>query len=143
MIKFLGLMALLAVAVNAQDANVEAVRKSARELERALIAADSSALEKLLTGDFIRTPPGGGDTNKSQYIELVSSGRLKYVAFQNLEEKFRAYTNTVLLNQVSDLRYRSGEGPERVMRLKLIWVWVKQDGQWRVAAVQGNQVPRQ
>jgi len=29
------------------------------------------------------------------------------------------------------------------MRLKLIWVWVKQDGQWRVAAVQGNQVPRQ
>lgn len=136
-------MALFAVALGAQDANVDAVRKMARELERALIAADTATLERVLTEDFLRTPPGGADTNKKQYIELIGSGRLKYIAFQNVEEKFRSYSDTVLINDVTDLGYRSGNGPERTMRLKLLWVWTRQNGQWRLAAVQGNTVPSQ
>jgi hypothetical protein len=31
-------------------------------------------------------------------------------------------------------------GPERSMRLKLLWVWVKQNWHWRVAGVQGTQI---
>lgn len=135
-------MAVTALTAAAQG-DIEAVRKAARELERALIAADTVALEKLLTGDFLRTPPGGRDTNRSEYISLIASGQLKYVAFENVEETFRAYANTVLVNDLTDLRYRSANGPERSMRLKLIWVWVKQNGQWRVAGVQGTQISSQ
>ena len=140
MIKNLVLIAVLAMTASAQDANIDAVRKMARELERALIAADAAALDKMLTDDFVRTPPAGRDTTKSEYISLVSSGQLKYIAFQNVEEKFRSYPNTVLVNDVTDLRYRGANGPEHGMRLKLIWVWVKQGGEWRCAGVQGNQV---
>jgi ketosteroid isomerase-like protein len=135
-------MVLTAIALAAQD-DIEAVRKTARGLERALIAADTDALEKLLTDDFVRTPPGGRDTNKREYISLIASGQLKYVAFQNLEETYRAYPNTVLINDLTDLRYRSATGPERYMKLKLLWVWIKQDGQWRLAGVHGTQIPSQ
>ena len=129
--------------MSGQDGNIQAVRKSARELERALIAADSGALENLLTQDFLRTAPGGRDTNKTEYISLIASGQLKYVAFQNVEEKYRAHAGTVLVNDLTDLRYRSAGGSERSMRLKLIWIWVQQAGQWRVAGVQGTQIPSQ
>ena len=143
MFKTLALMVALALSSSAQDSNIEAVRKMARELERALLAADTAALEKLLTDDFVRTPPGGRETNKSQYISQIGSGQLKYVSFQNVEEKFRSYHDTVLVNDVTDLHYRIGNGPEGVIRLKLLWVWVKQEGQWRVAGVQDNEVPVQ
>jgi ketosteroid isomerase-like protein len=146
MIKLIGFVGLFAAALSAQEssppeANVDAVRKMARELEGALTTADTKALEGLLTDDFIRTPPGGQDTNKRQYIELLRSGGLKYVAFRNVEEKFRPYSGAVLVNQVTDLTYRTATGPERGIRLKLLWVWVQQGGRWRAAAVQGNEVP--
>lgn len=141
MVKSLTLMALLVLPLNAQDANVDAVRKMAGELERALIAADTSTLEKILTDDFLRRPPGGADTNKREYLSLLSSGRLKYVAFKNIEEKFRSYPNTVLVDDVTDIRARGANGSERDTRLKLTWIWVKLDGQWRLAGVQGSQAP--
>ena len=141
MIKTLALTALLALSLSAQNADVDAVRKLARELERALIAADTGTLEKILTDDFLRRPPGGPDTNKREYLSLLSSGRLKYVAFQNIEEKFRSYPNTVLVDDVTDIRARGANGPERDTRLKLTWIWVQLDGQWRLAGVQGSTAP--
>lgn len=140
MVKTLALTALLALPLRAQDANVDAVRKMARELERALIAADTGTLEKILTDDFVRRPPAGADTNKREYLSLLSTGRLKYVAFQNIEEQFRSYPNTVLVEDVTDIRARGANGPERETRLKLTWIWVQLDGQWRLAGVQGSQV---
>ena len=139
----MGLIAVLALAARAQDANIDAVRKMARELERALIAADTGTLEKILTDDFLRRPPGGPDTNKREYLSLLSSGRLKYVAFQNVEEQFRSYPNTVLVDDVTDIRARGANGPERETRLKLTWIWVQLDGRWRLAGVQGSQAPAQ
>jgi len=143
MVKRMGLIAVLALAARAQDANIDAVRKMARDLERALIAADTGTLEKILTDDFLRRPPGGPDTNKREYLSLLSSGRLKYVAFQNVEEQFRSYPNTVLVDDVTDIRARGSSGPEGETRLKLTWIWVKLDGQWRLAGVQGSQAPAQ
>ena len=139
MAKILCWLAVALSLASAQDSNVETVKKLARDLERALIAADTSALEKILTDDFVRRPPGGGDTNKQQYLTLLSSGRLKYVAFQNIEEHFRSYPNTVLIEDVTNIRTRGASGPERETKLKLTWIWVKLGGEWRLAGVEGSQ----
>ena len=117
------------------------MRKLSRELEQTLIAADTAKLDKILTDDFLRRPPGGRDTNKREYMTLLSSGGLKYVAFENLDEKYRSYPNTVLVDEVTNIRARGANGPERDTRLKLTWIWVKLDGQWRLAGVQGSQAP--
>jgi hypothetical protein len=45
----------------------------------------------------------------------------------------------VLVNVLSNIHTRTNER-ENETKLKLIWVWVKQNGQWRLAAVQGNQI---
>jgi ketosteroid isomerase-like protein len=140
MIKTLGLAVLLVAPLAAQDASIDAVRKMVGELEQALTHADMTTLRRIVTDDFIRTPPGGKDTNKSEWLGLVESGRLNYVAFEDSEVKYRVYGDTVVVNDVSNIHTRGGDGPERATKLKLIWVWVRQDGQWRLAGVQGGQV---
>ena len=140
MIRTLGSIALLAVPLAAQDADIDAVRKMALQLEDALTHRDMATLEKIVTEDFIRTPPGGRDTSKKEWLGLVESKQLQYVAFEDSDERFRAYGNTVIINNVSNIHVRSIGGSERELKLKLIWVWVKTDGHWKLAAVQGNQV---
>jgi len=143
MVKLLVLTALSAFVSAAQTADINAVRTLSRQLEQALIAADTAKLETILTDDFLRRPPGGRDTNKREYIALVGSGQLKYLAFENLEEKFRSYPNLVLVDDLTNIRARGANGPERNTKLKLTFIWVKLAGQWRLAGVQGSPVSAQ
>lgn len=116
------------------------VRARQSELEEALIHADVAKLDQMLTADFLRTPPGGRDTDKAEYSRLISSGQLRYLSFEDRDQKYRAYGDTVLVNMESHLRTRSRSGAESETTLRLIWVWVKRDSQWLLAGVQGTEV---
>ena len=139
MLKTFSLIAVLPIVLAAQDSDIEAVKRMSAQLEQALTHADMATLNKMVADDFLRTPPGGSDTNKKEWLGLVQSGRLQYVAFEDSDVRYRAYGNTVIVNGVSNIHTRSSGGPERQTKLKLIWVWVKLGDDWRLAAVQGNQ----
>ena len=132
-------IALTASWLNASTATDE-VRLRQSELEQALIHADMAKLDQMLTTDFLRTPPGGRDTDKTEYSRLISSGQLRYLSFEDRDQKYRAYGDTVLVNMESHLRNRLASGAESELTLRLIWVWVKQNGQWLLAGVQGTEV---
>ena len=140
MLKAVFSIALAALPLVGQDANIEAVRRMTQELEQALTHADMATLDKMVDDDFIRTPPGGHDTNKKEWFGLVQSGRLQYLAFEDSDVRFRSYGNTVVVNNVSNIHTRSSGGPERQGKLKLVWVWVKLDGKWKLVGVEGTQV---
>jgi ketosteroid isomerase-like protein len=140
MIRF-GVLFLYCLSLPAQvsaDRVIDAVRARQQELEKALVDADIAKLDQMLTPDFIRTPPGGRDTNKAAYSAIIRSGQLKYISFDDRDPKFRAYGDTVLVNVLSHLRTRSGAGAERESDLKLLWVWVRRGDQWLLAAVEGT-----
>ena len=134
------LFAFAVLPLAAQDTtNVSAVRKAQTDVQQILVRGDAAALGNILTEDFVRTPPDGIDTNKSEYISQIAAGRLKYLSTDNIEDRYRAYGNTVLVNTLTNVRYRAN-GAERLVKLKVMWVWVRQAGQWRLAAVQGTEV---
>ena len=134
----------LAMALNASwltaATPTDEVRLRQSELEQALIHADMAKLDQMLTTDFLRTPPGGRNTDKTEYSRLISSGQLRYLSFEDRDQKYRAYGDTVLVNMESHLRNRLASGAESELTLRLIWVWVKQNGQWLLAGVQGTEV---
>ena len=132
-------IALTASWLTASTATDE-VRLRQNELEQALIHADMAKLDQMLTADFLRTPPGGRDTDKTEYSRLISSGQLRYLSFEDRDQKYRTYGDTVLVNMESHLRNRLASGAESELTLRLIWVWVKQNGQWLLAGVQGTEV---
>ena len=67
-------IALTASWLNASTATDE-VRLRQSELEQALIHADMAKLDQMLTTDFLRTPPGGRNTDKTEYSRRKSAGR--------------------------------------------------------------------
>jgi|SRR5579863_7139891 len=141
MIRVLTVVVLAAGFAAASDSdNIAAVKKSEAAMREALEHADTKAMARLLTDDFIRTPPATPATTKAEWIGQIESGRLKYVSFEVQDAKYRAYGDTVLVNSVAKIRAKTSTG-EADLLLRLLAVWIKQNGEWREAAVQGNPVP--
>lgn len=127
----------------ASDADsIAAVKKVETATQKALVAGDTKTMARLLTDDFIRTPPSAPATTKSEWIAQLDSGRMKYLSFEVQDAKYRVFGDTVLVNSVAKIRARTGNGDADLM-LRLLGVWVKHNGEWREAAVQGNPVPAQ
>jgi ketosteroid isomerase-like protein len=111
------------------------------EFWSALIKADIEAMSRILTSDFLRTPPGGAPTDKPTYIELVRSGRLKYISIDRKDVQYRVYGDTVVVNRTAPIRTSGASGRTSDTELRLISVWVRQSGRWMLAALQGTDVP--
>ena len=109
-------------------------------MREALVHSDTKTMARLLTGDFVRTPPTTPATTKTEWIGQIESGRLRYLSFEVQDANYRGYGDTVLVNSVAKIRARTGTG-EADLVLRLLAVWVKQNGEWREAAVQGNSMP--
>jgi ketosteroid isomerase-like protein len=105
-----------------------------------LLKSDTEALSKILTDDFLRTPPTTARTTKTQYLEALRTGSLKYLSIETQEAKYRTYGNTVVVDSIAAIGVRIA-GQETQVQLRLLSVWIKQNGQWQLAAVQGNQMP--
>jgi ketosteroid isomerase-like protein len=120
--------------------NIAAVKKAEAAMREALVHSDTKAMARLLTDDFVRTPPTTPATTKTEWIGQIESGRLRYVSFEVQDAKYRGYGDTVLVNSVAKIRARTSTGEADLM-LRLLAVWVKQNGEWREAAVQGNPMP--
>ena len=120
---------------------VEAVKKVEGEFREALSRSDIEALGKLLTEDFLRTPPTTPSTTKTEWLELIRTGKQKYLAFETKEAKYRVYGDTVIVNAIVSLRVSRGNEAATDLKLPILQVWVKQNGRWLLAAIQGNQTP--
>ncbi|HKV05595.1 MAG TPA: nuclear transport factor 2 family protein [Candidatus Acidoferrales bacterium] len=116
------------------------LRAAEDQLREALVKADTATLSKLLTDDYLRTPPTLPNTTKSQYFEVLRSGKLKYFSIDTKEATYRTYGDTAIVNSVTAFRVLVN-GQQRDEVLRILSVWVKQNGQWRLAAVQGNPTP--
>jgi ketosteroid isomerase-like protein len=120
---------------------METVKKLEQEFREALLKRDTEAIGKMLTNDFIRTPPTTPSTTKVQWLELIRTGKQQYLAFETKEATYRVYGDTVIVNAVANLRVRRDGQQATDTQLRILQVWVKQNGRWLLAAIQGNQTP--
>ena len=118
------------------------MRAAEDRLQKALVKGDTETLSKLLADDYLRTPPTTPNTTKTQYLDALRSGTLKYFSIEAKESHYRTYGDTVIVNSVSAIRVNIN-GQQRDEVLRLINVWIKQNGRWQLAAVQGNPLPSQ
>ena len=110
------------------------------KFRKAVLTGDADALAAILTDDFIRSPPGAPDTTKAQYVNAIRSGQQKYLSIEVKDEKYRVYGDMVLVNIVQDVRVlRSGQPSNS--KTRALFVWIKQNGRWLLAAIQGNTAP--
>jgi len=118
-------------------ADIEAV-------ERARFAAmthqDVNALQSMLADDLIYCHSNGRCENKAQLLESIRTGRIVYHSVDILSLRPRPAAGAVIVNG-SIAVDGSMDGLPLKMQLVYMGVYVRRDGQWRLAAWQAARLP--
>jgi len=98
------------------------------------LRGDIAFLERALEDDFIAVGPLGFMLTKQEWLARHQSGDLKYDSFDLDEVKVRVYNEAAALigRQTQDAAYR---GNPVNARLRATLVFVRQEGQWRLASL--------
>jgi hypothetical protein len=122
------------------DAKVEqTIRSLADQGRDAALKGDSSWVEKNTATEYVRIMPDGSVLGRQQAIDLLKSGSVKYSAIEVSEQQFHQYGDTVIETLKASVKgTRDGnslDGDYRGTR-----IWVKQGGQWKVAAYHTSKI---
>jgi uncharacterized protein (TIGR02246 family) len=125
---------------------VGSAEQEIRALEAQAIQAaqknDPSFLEQHATDDYVGITGMGDMVTKSQVVQDMRSGKMRYQSLQPRDMNVRVYGNTAIVNGDSSINLvRDGKpisGDFRYTR-----VWVKQDGGWKIASFESTPIQPQ
>jgi ketosteroid isomerase-like protein len=124
--------------------NVEQTIKALTEQWRqALLKDDAAAYDKLTAEDFITIGTAGKSFTKTEIVELLKSGKLKYEAYDYSDIKVRVYGDTALVNCTLNQKGRIGDRDLVAGPFLVVLVWAKRKGQWQTVSWQATrQLPQ-
>ncbi len=96
---------------------------------------DSAFMEHTLTDDFMAIGPRGFVLNKEQWLQRFTSGSLKYDQLDMDELLVRTYGDAAVATCRTNQKVRYQQQVV-ASELRMMLVWVKQDGRWRLASAQ-------
>jgi ketosteroid isomerase-like protein len=131
-------MVLLVVSLSAyaQEAAGQAVLKLEDQWTEALIKADTDFLERLYTDDIVYTHTNGTVNTKAQVIEGIKAGKAKYLSVERSDVKLQDFGDTLVVTFRALIKVNTVTLPSR-----MIHVFVRQNGAWRMAAYQSTRLP--
>jgi ketosteroid isomerase-like protein len=113
-------------------------------VERARFAAmthqDIKSLQSMLADDLIYCHSNGRCETKAQLLESIRTGRIVYHSVEILSLRPRTAAGAVIVNG-SIAVDGSMDGLPLKMQLVYMGVYVRRDGQWRLAAWQSARLP--
>ena len=128
------LVALLSAGTaDAQDAAEEAEA----EWARALVAADSAALDAVYADDLVYIHSNGSIDTKREWLGAIASGRIDFSEMTPRDSKVRNYGSTAVVNALYDVVLNA-----RPMTIQYLTVYVKDDDRWRIVTQQTATLPR-
>lgn len=107
--------------------------------KEAAVKGDASALETTTADDYVRIGPDGAVMNKSQYLDAIKSGRMKYQSIDVKDSKIRVYGNTAVTTGSADIKGTS-QGRDMSGSYRVSQVFVKRNGKWQAVNIQTTQI---
>jgi hypothetical protein len=84
--------------------SAESLRATELERQRALVDADTSAVEPLTADDFQLVPPPGIPLSRGEYLGAVAAGAIDYHAFEPISEmKVRSYGQSAAIRYLAHI----------------------------------------
>lgn len=124
----LGLLVFAGAAVAAPQSELLRAHTAFHE---ALRDADGSALDRLLDGHFTWTHTDGVVQSKSDLLERIRGGKLRYAELGTDQENFNQYAKAAVVTGHSRRRYAEAAKP---FELRYTLTLVKTGRDWKVAA---------
>ncbi len=113
------------------------VLQAEQERIAAVTSANLAKLEQLLTDDLTFTHSNALVESKSDFINSIKSGTIKYEAINHKAVKVSLYNNTAVLRGQSELKVQY-KGQPVSLPIRFTAVYVKKDGHWQLAAWQST-----
>ncbi|MGH9363248.1 MAG: nuclear transport factor 2 family protein [Thermoanaerobaculia bacterium] len=98
-----------------------------------MVQGDVAALAPLLADDLVYTHASGQVESKTQLLESLGSGRLRFRAIAAPDAAVRVHGDTAVVTGRADVQATAG-GQDVAFAARYLAVYVRQGGAWRLAA---------
>lgn len=121
--------------------SVKEVATAVESLRKAMVDADSLALDELTADSLSYGHSGGMLQTKNEFIHSITSGASDFVTIDLSDQKITISGNTAIVRHIlSAATNDAGKGPGTV-KIGILLVWVKNKSGWHLLARQAVKVP--
>lgn len=121
--------------------SVKEVAAAVESLRKAMVDADSLALDGLTADSLSYGHSGGMLQTKKEFIHSITSGASDFVTIDLSDQKITISGNTAIVRHIlSAATNDAGKGPGTV-KIGILLVWVKNKSGWHLLARQAVKVP--
>lgn len=131
----LGLTSIISFSSFAQSKDYKAVLDAVEKLRMAMISGDRAALTDIASDSLSYGHSGGNVQNKAEFVEGIASGKSDFVTIDLSEQTVSVMKNVALVRHILTATTNDGGKPGNV-KIKILLVWVKEKGQWKMLARQ-------
>ncbi|MDB5201094.1 MAG: nuclear transport factor 2 family protein [Ferruginibacter sp.] len=129
------LFVIFVTLVSAQQKEMDKVARAAEAFRLAMIDPDANKLSLLITDSLSYGHSGGHIDHKQEFIDKLVSGKSDFVQINISHQQIQVYKKTAILRH--DLEATTNDnGKPGTVKLSVLQVWVKENGQWKLAARQ-------
>jgi ketosteroid isomerase-like protein len=121
----------------AQDA-VRAIEDEERE---AMLRSDLPALERYWSADLVVNAPNNEIKTRSEVLDLVKSGQLKYSSFERQIERIVVHGDIAVAMGAETVVPVGGPNAAKTVHRRYTDVYTRQSGLWQLIARQATIVP--
>jgi ketosteroid isomerase-like protein len=124
----------------AQSGDDAAVNQAIDDLRKAMLAADQTGLEGLVTDQLSYGHSGGVVESKAQFVNVIVSKKTIYKSITLSEPSVVIVGNSAIARHIFSAETES-DGKANSARVGVLQVWLKQDGRWKLFARQAYRLP--
>src|SRR5688572_12420696 len=123
----------------AQDKSTTAVADAVEQLRKAMIDPDDKTLDKLVADKLSYGHSSGQVDDKRIFIDKLVSGQSDFVSIDISEQTISITDKTAIVRHILKARTNDNGKPGEV-NLRILLVWQKQNGEWKLLARQALRV---
>jgi ketosteroid isomerase-like protein len=112
----------------------QAIRQVLEEYREAILKNDVSAMDRIEAADFTLTIPSGLYREKTQQLAQAPSNQFEFIIWDDIKVRIYGDTAVVTFHVLRKAK------PTAEEQLRVLAVYVKQKGQWKVVAQQGTRI---
>jgi hypothetical protein len=127
-------------AIIAQPKKEMDVLRAVESLRKAMIDADSNALNKLISNSLSYGHSSGKVQTKAEFMHSLTSGESDFVAIDLTNQTIQVFGKTAIVRHTLDAKTNDSNKPGTV-KLMILTVWMKEHGKWKLLARQAVKPP--
>ena len=129
------MLLLASIATQAQSKHETKVAEAIEQLRSAMISGERVSLENIVADQLSYGHSGGAVENKTEFVEKIASGKSDFVSIELTEQTISISGKTAVVRHTLNASTNDGGKPGTV-KLKVLLVWQKQNGKWKLLARQ-------